>query len=89
MTCKTLEVAVCCSRRLSKFVEQPRVLDGDNCLGSEVLDQLDLLVGEGTNFLAVRGNAPISSSSFSIGTARNVRTPPSSTAAPRPDLPSM
>ena len=29
-----------------------RVLDGDDRLGGEVLDQLDLLVGKRTNFLA-------------------------------------
>ena len=42
------------SGALPQFVEQPRVLDGDDGLGGEVLDQLDLLVGEGTNFLAVQ-----------------------------------
>ena len=40
---------------LAQFVEQPRVLDGDDGLGSEVLDELDLLVGKGANFLAVDG----------------------------------
>ena len=44
-------------------------------------DKRDLLVGEGADFLAVQVNTPISSFSFSIGTARSVRTPPSSTAA--------
>ena len=34
----------------AQFAEQPRVLDGDDGLGGEVLDQLDLLVGEGTDF---------------------------------------
>src|ERR1700693_3884677 len=38
---------------LAQFVEQPRVLDGDDGLGSEVLHQLDLLVGEGTNLLPI------------------------------------
>src|SRR5215469_3846036 len=33
-------------QRLPKFIEQPRVLDRENGLGGEVLDQLDLLVGE-------------------------------------------
>ena len=32
---------------LAQLVEQPRVLDGDDGLGGEVLHQLDLLVGEG------------------------------------------
>ena len=36
---------------LTQFVQQPRVLDGDDGLGSEVLDQLDLLVGEWSNLL--------------------------------------
>ena len=38
---------------LAQLVEQPRVLDGDDGLGGEVRDQLDLLVGERPNFLAV------------------------------------
>ena len=37
---------------LPQFVEQPRILDGDNGLGGEVLDQCDLLGGKGANFLA-------------------------------------
>src|SRR5262249_37294100 len=41
---------------LAQLVQQPRVLDGDNRLGSEILDQLDLLVGEGTNLLAIDDN---------------------------------
>ena len=40
---------------LTQFVEQPRVLDGDDGLGGEVLHQLDLPVGEGSDFLAVDG----------------------------------
>ena len=38
---------------LAQFVEQPRVLDGDDGLGGEVLHQFDLLVGEGANLLAI------------------------------------
>ena len=38
---------------LAQFVEQPRVLDGDDGLGGEVLHQLDLLVGERAHLLAV------------------------------------
>ena len=38
---------------LAQFVEQPRVLDGDHGLGGEVLHQLDLLVGERPDLLAV------------------------------------
>ena len=41
MTCRTSEVAVCCcsasNRRAAQLVEQPRVLDGDDRLGGEVL----------------------------------------------------
>ena len=44
---------VCCSSASRKFVEQPRVLDGDDCLSCEFVDKLDLLVGERTNLLAV------------------------------------
>ena len=56
MTLSTSEVAVCCSSDSSQFLEQPRVLDGDDGLGGEVLDQLNLLVGKGTNFLTVDGD---------------------------------
>jgi hypothetical protein len=38
---------------LAQFVEQPRILDGDDGLGSEVRDQRYLFVGEGPDFLAV------------------------------------
>src|SRR5215510_405039 len=44
------------SERFTQLIQQPRVLDGDDCLRSEVLHQLDLLVGEGSNFLAEDGN---------------------------------
>jgi hypothetical protein len=37
----------------AQFVEQPRVLDCDDCLGGEVLHQGDLLIGEWANFSAV------------------------------------
>src|SRR5262249_48509803 len=40
-------------QRLPQFVEQPRVLDGDDGLGGEVLQQLDLLVGERLDLLAI------------------------------------
>ena len=49
MTLSTSDVAVCCSSDSPQFVEQPRVLDGDDGLGGEVLDQLDLLFGEWVN----------------------------------------
>jgi hypothetical protein len=38
---------------LAQFVEQPRVLDGDDGLRSKVLHQLDLLVGERADVLAI------------------------------------
>src|SRR5215467_642027 len=38
-------------------VEQPRVLDGDNGLGGEVLHQRYLLVREWPDFLPVNGNS--------------------------------
>src|SRR5262249_4963387 len=43
-------------QRLSQFVEQPRVLDGDDGLRGEIGDQLDLLVGKGAYLLAVDGD---------------------------------
>ena len=36
-------------QRFLEFLEQPHVLDGDHGLVGEGLEQLDLLVGEGTN----------------------------------------
>src|SRR5262249_14545493 len=43
--------------RFTKFVEQPRVLDGDHGLGGEVLDQFDLLVGEAAYLLPIYANS--------------------------------
>src|SRR4029078_11838384 len=40
-------------QRLAQLVEQPRVLDGDDGLGGEILKQLDLPLGEGTSLPAV------------------------------------
>ena len=40
-------------QRLAQFVEQAGVLDGDDGLGGEILDQLDLLVGEWPHLLAI------------------------------------
>ena len=48
-------------QRFAQLVQQPRVLDGDHRLGGEVLDQLDLLVGERPDLLAEDvENIPIS-----------------------------
>ena len=41
-------------QRLTQLVKQSRVLDGNDGLRREILNQFDLLVGEGTNFLPVR-----------------------------------
>src|SRR5262245_25446697 len=43
---------------LSQLVEEPRVLDRDDRLMSEVCDQRNLLVGEGPHFLAVDTDSP-------------------------------
>src|SRR6516164_1270017 len=42
--------------RLPQFAQQPRILDGDDGLGGEVLDQLDLFVGEWPHLGAVDEN---------------------------------
>src|SRR5262249_35987407 len=43
-------------QRLAQFVEQARVLEGDDRLGSKVLYQLDLLFTERLDVLAINGN---------------------------------
>ena len=63
-------------QRFAQLVEQPRVLDGDDGLVGEVLDQLDLLVGEWPDLLAVDADDPDELASLSIGTVRSVRAPP-------------
>src|SRR5512132_1646663 len=45
-------------RALAQLVEQPRVLDGDDGLRSEVLEKLDLLVVERSDLLAVDVDRP-------------------------------
>ena len=57
MTLSTSAVAVCCCSDSSQLVEQAGVLDGDDGLGGEVLDQLNLLVGEWPYLLAVDGDS--------------------------------
>src|SRR5262249_10242092 len=63
MTFSTSEVAVCCSSAslrsigaLAQLVEQACILDSDDGLGGKVLHQLDLLVGEGADLLAINNN---------------------------------
>ena len=58
MTLSTSAVAVCCCKRFAQLVEQARVLDRDDGLIGKILDQLDLLVGEGTDLLAVNRDRP-------------------------------
>src|SRR5215469_5659812 len=43
-------------RALTQFAEQPRVLDGDDSLGGEVLQQRNLLFAKGTDFLTIAGD---------------------------------
>ena len=47
ITFSTSAVAVCCCSDFPQLVEQPRVLDGDDGLGGEILDQLNLPISEG------------------------------------------
>ena len=56
MTCNTSAVAVCCSKRLARLGQQPRVLHRDHRLRREVLQQRDLLVGERPDLLAIDGD---------------------------------
>ena len=42
-------------QQFAQFAEQPRVLDGDDGLGGEVFYQIDLLVGEPSDLLAING----------------------------------
>src|SRR3974390_433361 len=43
-------------KRLAQFIEQPRVLNGDDRLGGEVFKEFNLLVGERTGLLTVENN---------------------------------
>ena len=40
---------------LAQLIQQSGIFDGDDGLGGKVRDQGDLLVAEGTHFLAVQG----------------------------------
>ena len=53
MTLSTSAVAVCCCKRFAQFVEQPRVLDGDDGLIGEIRHEFDLLLGKWAHLLAV------------------------------------
>ena len=43
-------------QRLSKFLEQARILNCDHRLSGEIFDQIDLLIAEGTYFLSIEYN---------------------------------
>ena len=58
---------------LAQLVEQPRVLDRDDGLVGEILDELDLLVGERPDLLAVDASAPTSLSSLQHRHANTAR----------------
>jgi hypothetical protein len=46
----TLSACPLRSDRVAQFVQQPRILDGDDSLAGEVLHQLNMLVGERAHF---------------------------------------
>ena len=57
MTSSTFDVAVGkIARALAQFIEQPRVLDGNDRLRREVLNQLNLFVGERAYLFAIDGH---------------------------------
>ena len=56
MTSSTFDVAVCCSSDFAQLVQQPRILDGDDRLGGEILQQRNLLVGERPYLLTIYGD---------------------------------
>ena len=68
-------------RQYRDGLEAARVLDGDDGLSGEVLHQLDLLVGEGADFLAVHSEHTDQFVLLQHRDSRTVRIPPSSTAA--------
>ena len=47
MTLSTSAVAVCCCSGFAQLGEETGVLDRDHRLGGEILDQVDVLIGEG------------------------------------------
>ena len=62
---------------LAQFVEQPGVLDGDDCLRGESFNQFDLLIREWANLLAVNYDDPIRSSFSASGRTSVLRAPAS------------
>ena len=67
-------------QRFAQLVEQPRILDGDDGLGGEVLDQLNLLVGERLDLIAGRYEDADRRSFSQQRDTKIVRRPPSQLA---------
>ena len=84
MTLSTSAVAVCCcSNSVRQLVQQPRVLDGDDGLRGEVLHQLDLLVGERPDLLAVDDDGADQLAVLEHRHGEDVRAPPAERATRR------
>jgi len=66
---------------LPELAEQPGVLDGDDCLSSEVFDEFDLLVSEWPNFSTIDCDYSNGFVVFKDRHATTVRMPPISTAS--------
>jgi hypothetical protein len=43
---------------LAQFIQEPRILDGDNGLFREIADEIDLLIGERANLLPIDNDSP-------------------------------
>ena len=74
---------------LAQFVQQPSVLDCNDGLVGEILNQLDLLVGEGANFLAVKRERTNQLVLLEHWNAQDRSHTPSSTAETAPGSRSM
>ena len=76
MTPKISLVAVCCSKRLFEFLEQPHVLDGDHRLVGEGFEQFDLRRGEGAHLGATRAQCSNEFPLLTKGNDKKVRQLP-------------
>ena len=65
---------------LSQFAQQPRILDGDDGLGGEILNQFDLLVGEWPDLLSIDDDCADQHVVFEHWHDDGDRAPPSVTA---------
>ena len=75
MTSSTFDVAVCCSSNSAQtLAQEPRIFDRYHRLGGEFLTSSICLSVKGRTSCRATANAPISLSSFSIGTPRTVLT---------------